>query len=327
MKQRTIYLDNICGILLLHMIYTYHIANSICFKPFLICIIGATLSFFMSWFFFKGGMTHKDISTCALAKKSSKRLLLPYFSFLVIGFILDGIIKFTKDPGLLFVAFAKEEIATILTSSIVLPTAATWFLLSLFVVRITFNILYIRVHPLFMVVVFASAAYAIHIINSYKACYLVPNYLGNMCHGLSLYSLGYYLKEKQYNRKIFITAVLIFIVKFFLPAEIDFRSNLPTGHFMLAVLYGMSGCVVINYIFRKIAICEIPFVSHFGKDSMIYYLVHYPVIITTTSSFSNSCESMQLWLKFVLLSLIVTFSLILSEYIFRVKKIRFLIGG
>ena len=51
MKNRTFYLDNVCCILILHMIYTCHISASC--GGLKIPLISTTLSFFMSWFFFK----------------------------------------------------------------------------------------------------------------------------------------------------------------------------------------------------------------------------------------------------------------------------------
>ena len=283
---------------------------------------------------------HKDIPTLELCKKSFKRLLLPFFVFILIGLLLDAIIKFTKEPGLLFLTFAKGEMVTILTTSIIWPTAASWFLLSLFVARISFNVLHQKVHALLLVVFFACAAYAIHLFNcrawgidihisSLNTHILFPTfYVGNMCHGISLYSLGNYLKVKQFNNKIFIIAAFFFILKYFIYAGIDFRANTPSGtNFMLAVVYGMSGCIVVNNIFYKIANIEIPFVSYIGRNSMVYYLVHFPVMFTTTSLFWTPFENKELWVRFVVLSLVVTLFLFLADYIFRVKKIRFLIGG
>ena len=126
MKQRNFYLDNICCLLIIHMIYTYHVAHAcgLCL-PTIIKAIDMSLFFFMSWFFFKGGMVHKIGPFKEIFKKSVKRLLVPYVFFLLIGFLLDGIIKFTTDENITYLAFLKGEVYTFVLSDIIWPTAAS----------------------------------------------------------------------------------------------------------------------------------------------------------------------------------------------------------
>lgn len=73
------------------MIYTYHIAF-ICsiddIQPTIISIVRTLFSFFMSWFFFKGGMTHRIESTTYIIKKGFNRLLIPYLFFSFIGYFV-----------------------------------------------------------------------------------------------------------------------------------------------------------------------------------------------------------------------------------------------
>lgn len=341
MKQRSIYLDNICCVLILHMIYTCHISYS-CggYKPLPIAMIGTTLSFFMSWFFFKGGMMHKKSTIKELFKKSVKRLLLPFVIFLFIGFVLDCVIKFTNIENLTIPSFIKAEISNLISTCIIWPTGASWFLLSLFVARIAFNFLYTKVHPLLITATFACASYGIFLMINHGWTFglhmpghntflNIPTfYMGNMCHGLAVYSLGYYIKDRQFNKAIFLFAFILFVLKYFIPASIDFRANNPSGvNFMLAVIYGMSGCIVINNIFKRFANKRIPVITHIGVNSMVYYLIHYPVMYTTISLFWKPFEDSELWLRFIVLSFIVTISLIFADLLFRCKKLRFIIGG
>ena len=129
------------------MIYTHHIAYQ-CgdFKHSIISIIGRILSFFMSWFFFKGGMMHKENTSKDIIRKSTKRLLVPYLIFLVIGIMLNILFLKLEHTPLNISQFFKGEIALILSTSTVWPTAAIWFLLSLYFARITFNLLYQKIN-------------------------------------------------------------------------------------------------------------------------------------------------------------------------------------
>ena len=322
------------------MIYTCHIALA-CGggSSAIISCIGTTFSFFMYWFFFKGGMMHRTTTTKEIVRKSFKRLLVPYFVFLIIGFILDGIFRKLGNPDIGILKFIKIEGGTFACNTVLEPTAASWFLLSLFIARITYNALCNKVHPLFITILFACVAFAVHIarvrglefdINwsgSNFHCKFPPYYLGNMCHGISVYSLGGYLKEKQFDVKIFAAATALFAIKYFIPAGIDFRMNAPTNSYVLAVLYGMAGCIVINNVFKRWVNIKIPLVSYIGANSMVYYLVHYPVMITMLSLFWGSFAEIEPWLRFVVLSSVVTISLMIADRIFKIKKLRFIIGG
>lgn len=122
-------------------------------------------------------------------------------------------------------------------------------------------------------------------------------------------------------------ASILFMMKYFIPAGIDFRANLSSGtHFMLAVLYGMTGCIVINNLFRQFLNHKIIFITHIGSNSMVYYLIHFPVMCTIGTLYLKY-EDYDIWPKFFILSFMVTISLFLAEWIFRHKKFRFIIGG
>ena len=185
---------------------------------------------------------HKDTSTKLIFLKSSRRLLVPFLLFLLLGLLLDGWIQSTKSIDFNCVSFIKGEIGIFLKYLILWPTGVSWFLLSLFVARIGFNVLHKRIHPVLITIVFACFAYAIRIMNcrGWELSVYIPLihnlhldiptfYMGNMCHGLSVYSLGYYLKEKQFDRTIFLIALALFVLKYIIPSGIDFRANSPSG--------------------------------------------------------------------------------------------------
>ena len=91
-KGRLSYLDNLGGILILYMIFLFHLPGH--------CGIGSSTSiiicrnffdFFMAWFFFKAGMVFKDRPTKDVARSSFRRLLVPYFAFSLIGIAIMGL--------------------------------------------------------------------------------------------------------------------------------------------------------------------------------------------------------------------------------------------
>ena len=60
MKQRQIYLDNVCGLLIIHMIFICHQPLFCNYTDSAVEFVLKLLSFFMAWFFFKAGMVYKE---------------------------------------------------------------------------------------------------------------------------------------------------------------------------------------------------------------------------------------------------------------------------
>lgn len=324
------------------MIYTCHIASH-CGDPVpgIIAKINIALSFFMAWFFFKGGMMHKkQPSRILLLQKSVKRLLVPYAIFILLGVLLHGIIKIINDNQLAATAFFKDEIVHFLYTAEIPTVAPIWFLLSLFVVRLIFNVLVSKAHPVLITCIFIFVAFGLSVLQKWGLTkgisvmgvnfhILVPHYFGNICHGLALYSLGYFLKEKQFSNAVFIIALVLFVLNLIIPAGIDFRANTPWSgsYYLLAVIYEIAGCVVINNIFKRFVDIKIPFVTHVGSNSMVYYLVHYPVMCLTISLLGNTLMDFGWWIRLLIVSSVVTMFLIFAEWLFRNKKLKFIVGA
>ena len=283
-------------------------------------------------------MVHKIGSFKEILKKSVKRLLVPYVIFLLVGFLLDGIIKFATDETLTLITFLKGEVGIFASTAIIWSTGASWFLLSLFIVRLTFNFFISKAHPILLASFFLFLAYGMYLIQCYVRTYGIqiagytlyrfPVYFGNICHGITLYSLGYYLKEKQFNRILFVSALFIYIAHFFIPAVIDFRANDPYGNnYIWGAICGMAGCVVINNLFKRYVNGNMRFFTHIGCNSMVYYLIHYPVMFTTVKLFLAPVKEIDFMTNFFILSFVVTVLLVVAEYLFRVKRLRFIVGG
>ena len=78
----------------------------------------------------------------------------------------------------------------------------------------------------------------------------------------------------------------------------------------------------MRYINRKITL-----ISYIGSNSMVYYLVHYPVMMLIYLLYWERFINKDYWIKFTLLSLIVTFFMVIADIIFRKRKLRFIVGG
>ena len=86
MKQRQIYLDNVCGLLIIHLIFTGHQPLFCNYTDSAIEFVVKLLSFLMAWFFFKAGMVYKERPVKEVVRSSFKRLLVPYMIFQFLAF-------------------------------------------------------------------------------------------------------------------------------------------------------------------------------------------------------------------------------------------------
>ncbi len=166
-------------------------------------------------------------------------------------------------------------------------------------------------------VCFGSKSFRVH----------VPFYIGNMFHGLAFYTLGAWLKEKQFHRWVLIGAICLFGFKLFFPSSMDFRANDIVGSsYFLCCLYELSGCLVINNVFRKIANRKITLLSHIGRNSMVYYLVHYP-LMSFAFLFLNPFPCATASTRYILMSGILAALLVVFDYVLRIKWLRWIVGG
>lgn len=165
-------------------------------------------------------------------------------------------------------------------------------------------------------------------IGTHSVTLQIPFYIGNMFQGLFFYALGYYLKEKQFQKYLFGAAILIYVVKFVYPAPMDFRANDTNGaNYFLAVLYLACGCVIINNIFHRYLDTKVPLLTYIGSNSMIYYLVHYPVMFMITTFLPQEYVIENDLLRYLVYSILLVASLCLADFIFHQKYMKTFVGN
>lgn len=86
--NRTEFLDNINGLLIINMIFLVHLASfSGVNETPLIVYLRITMGFFMSWFFFKAGMFYHRRPIRDVLRSSYRRLIVPYLFFNSVGIL------------------------------------------------------------------------------------------------------------------------------------------------------------------------------------------------------------------------------------------------
>lgn len=166
------------------------------------------------------------------------------------------------------------------------------------------------------------------IVGTHKFNLHVPFYIGNVFHGLFFYAIGFYLKSRQFNTTIFLLSIIGVVLNVVYPSKIDFRANdLCSGHYLVAIVYELSGCIFINNVFHRFLDRKIPLLTHIGCMSMIYYLVHYPTMEIVSMFLPILFKIEDGTIKFISYSLLLIVALYMFEKLFQRKSWRFIVGA
>lgn len=273
-KERKTYLDAVGGLLILWVILchiqslTNHVYLKTRYLPLLFC--------FMGWFFFKAGMFFRKRVIREEISAVVKRLLVPYVFFTGIG-ILSAFI-FECAHGTDYSRFFLRILDELLKGGAVYYTAPAWFLLTLAIVRVLFQLASkYHITGLTLLISLCSA----YSLSHYSIT--APVYFGNISLGLFFYGMGFYMKDIQYQNYIFYTATAVYVFMYcFFPSNVDFRINSVTyGTYIGYILSAVSAIVVLNNLFYRIPFLSSRTLVHLGKHSMPYYLCHWPLVLFT----------------------------------------------
>lgn len=99
------------------------------------------------------------------------------------------------------------------------------------------------------------------------------------------------MKDKQYDRRILISSIIIFgLILAFLPSQIGFRDDRTIcGYWVLGVIGSLAGIVTFNNLF-KLRFFQLPVLTNIGRTSMDYYCAHWILfyIVCILFEFNNS---------------------------------------
>lgn len=274
LKKRDQSLDLISGILIIHMIY-YHI----CIFTNTNYDLGNILFFFMPWFFFKSGMffCYNPETQCEI-KKNAKKLLIPFFWFSLIGlffFYIELIIS-NDYNWLHYISFPYS----LLLSGSISANSPLWFLSTLFIVKVSYNLL----NNLLPIHIILSISVGIALL-----CFFLglsrPFYLANSAVGLFFYSLGHKFKDLQYQKIVVIISIIVFsLIACCNFSVVDmFQNKLTHGNYLLWFPFALSGIVVINNLGKLFpphnSLILYRLLISVGNNSINFYVIHWIILI------------------------------------------------
>lgn len=306
-SHRDVYLDSIAGLLIIFMIYG-HCAQMAQERDNILYIYGSKcLYFFMAWFFYKSGKFHKKNDTLTIVRKSTNRLIKPFIIYSVIGQFLHNIYLYFVVHDSNWIHYILSPIKHIYMYEAVEWNMPLWFLLTLFCVKIIFNVLINLISPIWCI-----------IISLFVSCLLAqvelhtPVIIYNLWISLFFYGLGFYLGNRTITKKIIFVCVLFYIISIIFPSFVDIRTNrILTGHYVNWVIYCIFAVIFFNGIFSYVCKSE-KFLSYIGKHSMFLFCIHW-IFLEIIHSIWDICSTdlgISRIIPYFIFSFILPFSLI-----------------
>lgn len=294
--QRDDSLDRIAGLMILYVIVGHMMNWSIGSSNDIRMTLEKIIPYFMPWFYFKSGMFYRPSEVGDVARSGWKKLVVPFLVFSALGIVLQCI-KW-KIQGVLTLEYAWNfEIRRIFLMGSFEGANPLWFLLSLFFVKVIFA--WLRNHGIASGVIigfcatFLMANWLLKLEVGPKSPAMplleYPRYLYNVTSGMFFYGCGSLLKDRQYDWKVWVPALAVFLAVSLLRkngARISFMHNVPSAHcdYALFLLAALGQCISINAIFKYIsALCrkvtDFSILGYFGRNSIAVYTMHWPIMM------------------------------------------------
>lgn len=319
-ESRSIWIDNLSGVLITYCVLVYHLPSFVGTGGTAIRLFfRGLLGFFIAWFFFKSGMFYKKRTVKEELLKCWRRLLIP---FLVINAICFLIRVFLFNDGS-FIEILKTDLYR---ESDVMCNPL-WFCLSLSIVRILYQLFKNdRIRPIVVLFSFISAFLLNHYSYSLASEHLlsIPPWIGNIFLGFFFYGLGDYLRNIQFNKTCFIISGLLYLLFQFFPNSLDFYKNATGNNYLLSVLFDLSGIILFNNLFKLWMNRQMPLLTHIGANSMVYYITHYTFFYLL---FMDHVYEAPEWVVFVVAVILTILFLLLMDKLLMKTRMRWLIGA
>ena len=207
-------------------------------------------------------------------KKAANKLLYPFFTFTILGYLVYVII-FLMEGNHDWTDYFVIPLKELFFDGSVYGNKPLWFLFSFFVVQVIFSIVENNLkYPMLIIIPAVIFVYILYLHDN-----PLPRYFGNISSGLVFYTLGYVLRNIQFMSFVSVTSIVIYLLfAVFGITFVDmFPNTLEQGIYLLWFIFAIAGCITFNSIFEKIPY-KFKFFSWVGKNSMILYLTHFMMI-------------------------------------------------
>lgn len=233
----------------------------------------------MPLYFILSGLFFKDYGSLSmLLEKKINKILIPFLFFLTIDFVVQSINNRTLDFSF-FIGPWSDPLS--------IKNIPIWFLSSLFLSTMIFELIYSRTRQYPMLTAFASIGLGITgFFLTHHKIYL-PFYLTQALNGIPFFYAGYLIKRTPLltnrNKFSFVIGVLLIFTVIVLCAAIG---STPHIDFLVSVIYGPEWLIHLTAIAAVIGlllVCKeiswLPIVSYIGRYSIISLGLHRILIL------------------------------------------------
>lgn len=226
----------------------------------------------------------------------------------------------------------KDFLIPIINTGAPINNIALWFLLTLFLCKILFDLLTtLRVPSVAIGIsmgLLAFVAYSFKIFirdNDVE----IPYYIVNTITGVCFYAMGFSLVNLQFKRNIiYISLFAHVIILFAFFSFVDmFKNVLVVGYYPLWLISSVSGCIIINNLFRKL--CKhvsFQLLEYVGRNSMVFYAAHLWIIVIVNGRLIPFFGIKNAIVCFMINTVACVIILPMLNAIFRTNKLRWMIG-
>ena len=322
-NNRNISFDFISGCLIVYMIFCHIMQWAKLTDCELYSVLQRILFFFMAWFFYKSGIyVNQIVDLKKYAMKNFRKLLLPalYFTLMGLPFVWYQIYQ-SGDTNI--VHYTLSIAKSFILRGDMSGNLPLWFLVTLFEVKLIFAFLS-RIWGgkiIFIVCFLLSGVFSYFDLHK-------PGFIFSFFTAMTFYSAGYMLANKQYSILIFSFCAILYVASIlFFPQMVDIRTcTLIYGNYNIWIIASVAACVTWNNL-SKYFVSYVPDIFlQFGKDSMIYYVIHWLAISYSSLLLNLFITDTFGWVYFSLLSFMVIFFMSVAVYYLKKPNMKFLFG-
>lgn len=259
----------------------------------------------MPWFFYKSGLFFSPKKRGELLRKDVFKFIRYYAVYCFLGWCIWAI--FSLINGSSIVTCITSPVISFIHDGSVMGNGALWFLLSLFVVRQASNVALRKMHPPLLAIACFFIAFALNKIGWYNYTW----WFGNIFSGLFFFLMGYWLKNKEDNPKLFLTSIIVFgcvLLAYLVGWIIDFpylymhANKMYRGDYVLFYPMALAGIIVTNNVFRIVSKhVRFKILGYIGRNSMNFYVTHWILFVVVTFVAKTVCRIDSSSLLFILL--------------------------
>lgn len=331
---RNVGIDNLAGLLILHMIVVVHVATGCGGSSYqFYYIISKVLCFFLPWFFYKSGMYYRSMSTRDLLGSLWRKLGVPYLFFsLMSWFVIEFVWKVLATHEFTFPQLLLYSIKAFVYKGIIPGNAALWFLLDLMIVKLIYHFLRQLKLSDREILIGSSLIYILlRFTPLYHENVTLP--LDVMC-GLVFYVLGSIVRIRELPSLWMVSAfaVLFAFILFVVPFHslMDFRAQIVYTrgnlYFALLLAYSVMMIVLSNALFSKYANKKIQPLMFVGQNSLLFFAAHYPLYLITSNILKMKLHVVSFVPLFLLTLVLLSVELGFCYIVLNTKHLKFLIG-